>query len=98
MNVGEFGNILRYNVKEDITTSTNTVTFVDPTGKETTRDAPVGLADVQTDRGKFSAGEYIEYTFAQGDIPIPGTWQCRVNSEFSTKTLKSDLTPFKVKP
>ena len=100
MNVGEFGNVMLYNVKEDISgTLANSMVLIDPEGTEKTVFPELGTLDVDTPVGRFLANQYVAYTFEEGDITMPGVWRTRVISDFTAdKTLKTNLTRFKVKP
>ena len=100
MNVGEFGNVMLYNVKEDISgTLANTMVLIDPEGTEKTIEPELGTLDVDTPVGRFLANQYLAYTFEQGDVTIPGVWRTRVITQFdANKTLKTNLTRFTVDP
>ena len=107
MNVGEYGNKLRINAKEDITGNTNLVKLISPqkyyTVKEITvaNGLSVGASDVDINGEIYLAGEYVEYTFIEGDIFICGEWQTRLISNFPpgsvNKTTDYPLT-FQIDP
>jgi len=84
MNKFEYGNTLRVDANEDITTDTLILTLTSlkpPTAKELTIIAPdlvIGGATVVIDDHTYTAGEYVEYVFKEGDMSIDGTWRARL--------------------
>lgn len=102
MNADEFGNILRLNVNEDISSNTNILELTSPDPVHTKKNITVadglsvGTQDVITPNdGTFKADEYVAYTLQQGDIFIPGEWRARLFSEnagdATGKTTKNDI-------
>ena len=87
MNVGEYGNILRFNVGEDISLNTNTLKIKSPyplvkTKTISTVDGlTVGEIPISTPEGDFLPNQYLEYTIKEGDIFIQGLWEVRVYSK-----------------
>lgn len=99
MNSGEYGQVLRFNVKEDISSATTLeVILRDPEREESTVTATLGVLEVTTDIGTFSANEYVEYTLQDGDIDDDGWWFARAVITFADKKLKSDWQQFRVRP
>jgi len=97
MNVGEYGNLLRFNVKEDISSYTElSLEFIDPCQNTLVTVPVIGTSQVVTDAGTFDANEYVEYTFASTDIDVAGWWKVRVAVTFAAKLLKTDYTRFEV--
>jgi len=100
MNVNEYGNVIRVNVKEDISVNTNTLQLISPSpiNKKKFITAADGLvvggSNVITPLGTFLANEYVEYTIKAGDITTAGEWVARVASvSFDTTINKiSDVT------
>lgn len=93
MNVGEYGNVLRFNVGEDISSNNNILELKSPspvaktisiTGTE---GLSVGTSPISTPEGDFNANEYVEYTIKSGDIFIHGVWEARVFSQSSDETV-----------
>ncbi len=97
MNVGEYGNLLRFNVKEDISSNTAlSMEFIDPCGKALVTVPTLGTSQVVTDAGTFAANQYVDYTFASTDIDSAGWWKVRVAVTYAAKLLKTDYTRFEV--
>lgn len=86
MNVGEYGNILRVNLKEDISSFTNTMRLISPVPyysvKEITSANGLTVGTVPVDVGGeiFQPNEYLEYTIQVGDIFMAGAWEVKTIS------------------
>jgi hypothetical protein len=98
MNQGEYGNYIRVNVNEDISTSTNELLLVSPSGVTKTKTVANGLVVGSTNYTDnsvspprtFLANEYVEYQIIAGDIDEKGRWTFRASSE------SADTTVFKI--
>ena len=80
MIVGEYGNVLRIGAQEDISANTNTIELDGPGLTEpkiitTANGLTVGSTDKNIDGVDYLAGEYVEYTFKDGDINTAGGWE-----------------------
>ena len=97
MNVGEYGNEFKLNVKEDISSNTAlALEFIDPCGTAYTKVAALGTTQAVTYAGTFPANWYAKYTFVQGDVEVAGWWKVRVAVTYAAKLLKTDYTRFEV--
>lgn len=87
MNVGEYGNKIRVNAKEDITLNTNTLILTSPRPvvKEIILTIAEGLIigtnTLIIGSETFNPGEYVEYEFEDGDVFISGDWKARLYSQ-----------------
>lgn len=101
MNVGEYGHILYFNLKEDVSANTNKIILQDPSGNEVERDAVLGTSNLtaaQTGRDAWTANYWVQYTVQKDDIDEPGMWGFKATSEFSgAKKLETDWKRHKVK-
>lgn len=89
MNVNEYGNRIRINLSEDISSNTNSIKLISPTPYRTSKTITeadgltVGDVNVEVGEETYLAGEYLEYEFQDGDIFIAGEWEVKVISEAS---------------
>lgn len=99
MNDGEYGNVLYFYLKEDVSANTNKIIIKDPDGNESAeKTATLGTTNLSTPRGTWPANQWVQYTIAKGDIDESGTWEFKATSEFSsTKKLETDWKRHKVK-
>jgi len=92
MMAGEYGNFIRIQTDENITTYTNalSVTSGHPfvITKELSPDAPVGLTTVIIDGITFVGGQYVEYEIQEGDIDQGGEWEVCLHSVTPTNKKK----------
>lgn len=57
----------------------------------------LGSGDIVTSLGTFLNHQYVLYTFAQGDIPMPGTYQVRLTyTDTAPKQLISTPAQFTI--
>ena len=82
MNSGEFGVVFRFGVGFGMGSFSGlSLTFTRPDSSAFTVSNPsvtLGSGDVVTSLGTFLNQQYVLYTFAQGDISMPGTYQVRL--------------------
>lgn len=103
MNVGEFGNVFRFNAGTDISSTTPTLILEPRFGtclRRTTEDG-VTVPSVDFDAGNttFLANEYVAYTIQEDDIAIAGRWRAKLEADFTpTKKLITDYQRFTVMP
>ena len=107
MNVDEYGNVLRFNVGEDISSTTNILKITGPytSNKELILGVADGLAvgtiDISLPDGDYLANQYVTYTFQEGDIDIQGVWQARLSVTLSgnaARKITDKKASFKVYP
>ncbi len=107
---GEYGKVLRINAGYDLSGATAfalTVTRPDAsTFSAGTAQITVGAATIQAKverpdgsvvQKTFIAGEYVEYTLTNGDIPIKGRYHARLQADFgAAQRLRSIDKVFRV--
>lgn len=104
--LGEFGQKLRFNVKEDISSSTVTLVFAAPNTPEITKTVVDGITVPATNlevlEGGISktylANQYAEYTIEDGLINKTGKWRVRIIAETITQKKISEYVTFSVVP
>lgn len=92
VNQGEYGQILRFNVSEDISTASVTLEFLDKTGTVTTKSATTPASDATLSDGTvFKANEYGQYTVESGLLDNAGLLRVRLVATYSSpaKVLKT---------
>lgn len=102
-NVDEFGNTIRVNVSEDISTATVSMEFNPPNAVNFTKTeadgvtAPAGDTIIDDDT-TFNGNEYGAYDFEEGVLNIQGAWKVRLIAEFTSpaKRIKTDFIDFTV--
>lgn len=92
MNAAEYGNVVYFNLQEDVSANTNTIVIRDPSWVTTEVAATLGTTTLVTPSdGTWTANEWVSYTIADGDIDIHGIWAFRAVSVYSaSKKLKTD--------
>ena len=103
MNKGEYGNIFRFNVGEDISSATPTLVFEPKYGTSKERTVVDGVTvpgvSVTVNGETFLANQYAQYTFKDGDLDRSGRWRAKLIAQFSaTERLISDYVRFTVMP
>ena len=89
MNVGEYGNVLRVNLNEDISTRDNILELISPvpTVKKISitslEGLSVGTENITVGEEVYLANHYLKYTIQPEDIFISGEWNIRVYSKAS---------------
>lgn len=98
MNVDEYGIVFRFSTGYDMSGFTSlTITFTKPSEAELVVINPsvtVGSVDIMTSLGTFLAGQYVNYTFAPGDVDEKGQWAAWLTYVDSDKRLISDIGTF----
>lgn len=86
MILGEYGNIIRLGVDEDISNYTNSLLLISPapcfniTVFEVSDGLTVGSVNKIVNGISFTANQYIEYEIENNDIDIAGTWKVQLKS------------------
>lgn len=97
MNVLEYGNYLRIEVGEDISSRVNSLILKSPAPVVTTKTLTasegvvVGTQALDAVYKTYAANEYIEFQIRKGDVFIAGDWKARLLSE-SADGLECKLT------
>ncbi len=95
LNAGEYGKILRINTGYDLSGATAiSLSVTRPDGSSFVRDqndVSIGNSTIQADvqqpdgstvQKTFAAGEYVEYTLQDGDIPDSGRYRAKLQVDF----------------
>lgn len=107
MNKTEYGNYIRVNVSEDISSAVNVLTLTSPKAcykvlTITEADGlAVGVVNVLVDTVTFQAGEYVEYKIKDGDIDTAGEWTARLastNAIAGTHKITDEILTFEIDP
>lgn len=102
MNVNEYGILCLFSVGLDLSANTAlSIEFTKPDGSQlivTNPDVTMGTVDVVTSFGLFPANQYLQYTFADGNVDQAGLWTARATYTDSSKYLISDPATFVVNP
>ena len=102
LNVGEYGKVFVFSVGFDMSSQTAlTLVFTKPDGTALTvtdPDVTVGSSTKSVDGiGTVTLNEYVEYTFASGDVDQSGTWTAQLTyDEGAGKRLISEPAQFTV--
>ena len=106
MNVNEYGIVFRFGTGYDMSGfATLTLVFTKPdnsvltvTNSSTPNAVTLGVVPVTTTEGVFAANQYVNYTFAVGDVNEQGIWAVWLTYVDSTKRLISDVALFTINP
>lgn len=101
MNVGEWGITFNFNQNFDISAFTAlSLVITRPDGTTFTRTSPQvsvgGIALTTPNDGIYAAHQYAVYTFADGDLTVPGTYTARLSYTDATKHLVGNVASFGV--
>lgn len=104
-NKDEFGQFLRLNTSEDISTAVVTLELAPANSATISKTVTDGVLipniDISiTDAVDFAANQYIEYTVEDGLFSVQGTWRVRLTARWTApdKFLKTDWEKFQVNP
>lgn len=93
---GEYGTVFRLGVALDISTNTAlSLTFTKPSGAVLTVANPSVTAPAVA-AGTLNASEYLEYTWASGNLDESGTWAVRGTITFAASKRITTLQEFTV--
>jgi len=102
MNVGEYGNVFRFDAGEDISSATPTLVLEPKIGDVLTiqsSELTIPIIDVTINGKTFLGNQYVEYVIKKGDIKYAGRWRAKLFAEFSaTEKLNADYVRFTVRP
>lgn len=98
LNVDEFGDVVRVNMREDVSSATSyTMTLQPKVGDTLEKTATLGTVDVTYEGEDLLANNYIEYTIADGDLEYAGQWRKKGKAVISsTKEIVSNYEFFTV--
>jgi hypothetical protein len=88
-NVGEYGQILRASIGQDVSTNVGLTFTIQPqVGPQITRSqsegVSVGTADITIGDIKYLANEHLEYIVKDGDLDKAGNWRKKAGASLSS--------------
>lgn len=102
MNRGEYGIVFNLNMAYTMTGYTSlSLAFTRPDGTTLTVISPavaINGSPLVTPNGTYLANQYVQYTFAAGDINLAGTYAVRLTYIATGLLLISDVVTFTVNP
>lgn len=98
MNVNDYGVVLQFGVSFNMNAFTSLkLTFTKPDNTTLTVTAQLGVVDVVTPLGIFTADTYVTYIFIAGQVNQPGVWSVRLTYQDAGPTqLTSSVGTFTV--
>jgi hypothetical protein len=98
LNKDEYGQTLRVNFNEDISTATAYNFILEPKrGDKLEKTGTLGTSNVDVDDETYLANQYIEYVTADGDIDQAGQWRMKAEATMSsTQVISTDYQEFTV--
>ena len=98
INKNEYGQTLRVNLGEDISTATDYILIIEPKyGEELEKTGVLGVVNVVEGDETYLANEYITYVTSDGDIDKAGQWRVKGQADLSaTNRVISDYKYFTV--
>lgn len=98
INKNEYGQTLRVNLGEDISTATAYDFIIEPKyGEKLEKTGVLGTVNVVEGDETYLANQYLQYTIADGDIDQAGQWRMKGEADLSaTSKVISDYKYFTV--
>ena len=98
LNNGEYGQTLRVNLGEDVSTATEYSFILEPQyGEKLEKTGILGTVNITEGDEDWLANEYIEYVTIVGDINKSGQWRKKgIATMSATETVNSDYDFFTV--
>lgn len=97
LNKDEFGQTLRVNLGEDISSATSYKMFIEPQlGTLLEKTATLGTTNVDVDDETYLANQYVEYTTIDGDMDYAGTWRLKGIAVYASSEIHGDYKKFTV--
>ena len=96
LNKSEYGQVVRVNLFEDVSTATDLTFVLQPkVGESLERTASngvaIGTSNVDVGDETYLANQYLEYTILDGDLTYAGQWRIKGKAKLSaTKEVISD--------
>jgi hypothetical protein len=99
-NQGAFGQKIRVNFNQDVSSATAYSMTIEPqAGATLTKTPTLGTSAVTVDDSPFLANQYVEYTIEDGDFSeYAGRWRVKASATLSTETITTDYILFRVMP
>ena len=99
-NQNSFGQKLRVNFGQDISTATLLEMKIEPeSGDEIDKTPTLGTADVEVGDETFEADQYVEYETEEGDFEdYTGRYRVKAIATLPTETISTDYVLFRVMP
>ncbi len=91
LNKSEFGQVVRVNMLEDISTATDLKLSLEPRlgtklEKTASNGVVVGTIDIVEDDETYLANQYLAYTIKEGDLDYIGQWRIKGEVTFGAST------------
>ena len=102
LNKSEFGQTVRVNMLEDVSTATALNFILEPRlGEKLEKSASdgvvVGSSNITVDDEQYLANNYLEYTIKTGDLEYVGSWRLKAEATLSgTNKVVSDYKRIEV--
>ena len=97
LNKGEFGQVLRADLGEDISTAISYEMILQPQlGETLEKVSTLGTVNIVVDDQTFLANQYIEYTTIEDDLTYAGTWRLKGKAKFANSEVIGDYRKFTV--
>lgn len=89
LNIGEYGQVVRVNMKIDVSTNSGLNMKLEPKigvklNVDVSDGVVVGTVNVTVGDEQYLANEYLEYTIKDGDIKTSGRWRLRGEAQLSS--------------
>jgi len=99
MNVNEFGQTIRANIGEDVSSLTDYKMILEPElGKRVEKVATIGVVNVVEGDETFLANQYLEYVVESEVLDRSGQWRKKGKATSSTQEISGNYARFTVLP
>jgi len=99
MNKDEFGQTIRANLNEDISSANSYQLSLEPqAGAIINKTATIGTVNITEGDEKWLANQYVEYVVEDGVLDKAGQWRKKGKAIFSTKEVLGNYSRFTVLP
>ncbi len=97
MNKGEFGQVIRANLNQDISSANSYKMVLQPQeGDSVEKTATLGASNITVGDESWLANEYVEYTVESGILDFTGQWRRKGKATFSNKEIIGNYSRFTV--
>ena len=97
MNVNEFGQIIRANIGEDVSSLTSYKMILEPElGDSVEKPATLGTVNIVENDETFIANQYLEYVVESEVLDRKGQWRKKAKATSSTQEISGNYQRFTV--
>jgi len=97
MNVNEFGQTIRANIGEDVSSLTSYKMILEPElGVEVEKDATLGTVNIVVGDETFIANRYVEYVVEEKVLDRKGQWRKKGKATSATQEISGNYQRFTV--